>query len=166
MPAIRIWTGTEWQDLTGGSPLMMPWAAKGIRTSTFNVASAVPATTKLPFDSGSDSEGGSAVALTGDITLPYDGWYSAVGHWGATAAMMTAPSTMLDAYLTCAGIRVGEERRAHNAVNAGMQVVSGMLQASAGDVLSFMVGHNQGTSLATGAGSSGLPWYLAVAKVA
>jgi hypothetical protein len=151
-------------------------AAKGVRVSSFDVASAIPATTVMPFDASPAPPAAEQHYQThpdmldhanGTITLPEDGVYSATGFWTVAAAMIsgaTIVDMIIQVTLTDGTIRAGEERRATNAV-AGIVTVSGEFLARAGDVVRLLVGHNVGSTTSSGTGSESLPWYLAIHKV-
>jgi hypothetical protein len=155
---------------TGGMP-----AAKGVRTTTFNVNNAVPGTTAMPFDAVDGSGGqqfeshtGMLNTTTGTISLPEDGLYALFGHFQFPAVMLTG--TLVDLYFSCGLLGVGsrrggEMREAPGGTVAFMATISGFVVAQAGDSVSLAIGQNTGALQATGALSGALPPYLAVAMI-
>lgn len=144
------------QRLTG-SEASQKFVAKGLRTSSFSIPTAIPGATVLPFDSA-NIDTHSAVNLNGTITLPFSGTFTAVGFF-------TWPSTspLADLFIySNNSMRLGEQRQVNT--TATMATVSAIWKGSAGDTIQLIIGQNSGATM-TATGNATIPWYLAVASL-
>lgn len=128
----------------------------------------------MPFESSPSSPAGSQQyeshqgmlnTATGVITLPEDGVYAATAFFTFGSALATG--TTLDLMILADLFGGGPQRvaEARGPTSTSIKNVYGQFAAEAGDTVSLVIGHNVGSTQASGAGSTVLPWYLAVHKI-